>query len=129
MTNHKNLVESIPIGRKQGDALRFVEFGIAFNRFYWLTGPSGPRGGHAHKKLTQVFVCLQQSVDISLSDGCVAQEITLNEGEAVIVRPGLWRDIAPLTEGAMLGVLASEHYSEEDYIRDFDEFVAWSSKK
>ena len=117
------------MGGNPSDVLRYAEFGTAFNRFYWLTGPSGPRGGHAHKELTQVFVCLRKSVNIAFSNGLVTQKVTLNEGEAVLVRPGLWRVIDPLSEGALLGVLASEHYSEQDYIRDFEDFLTWSTKK
>ncbi len=83
------------------------------------------RGSHAHKELMQVFLCISGRVRIRFQDGQDVREVLMLPNQVLKVDPGLWREIAPLTEGDILLVGASEHFDEDDYIRDFGAFKDW----
>ena len=64
------------------------------------------------------------SFRVTLDDGNVRRSFYLNRPyQGLFVKPGLWRDLDEFSSGAVCMVLASDVYSEEDYIRDYDEFL------
>ncbi len=96
------------------------------NRIYYLYDiPSGSkRGGHAHKDLWQIILAASGSFDLVLDDGKVRRRVSLNRPHVgVLVVPGIWRELENFSAGAVCLVLASEKYLEDDYIRDYDEFL------
>jgi dTDP-4-dehydrorhamnose 3,5-epimerase-like enzyme len=117
----------LAIGSDGSEVLRFCELNFPVNRIYWLSGPSGSRGGHAHKNLRQAFFCLSGEVRILLKDGTTTEELELTRGQGVQIAPGLWRDIYPLDEGSVLLIAASDKFDEDDYIRNFEEFELWKN--
>ena len=63
---------------------------------------------------------------MTLDDGNVKRSFTLNRPyQALYIKPGIWRDLDDFSSGAVCMVLASEVYQPEDYIRDYDEFLAF----
>jgi dTDP-4-dehydrorhamnose 3,5-epimerase-like enzyme len=89
---------------------------------------SSIRGGHSHKKLQQVLIAISGSFDVVLKDGESVSTITLNKPDkGLLIKHNTWRELENFSSGAVCLVLASTVYTEEDYIRDFDEFLA--SKK
>lgn len=111
-------------------SLSFIEssddFPFEFKRLYYLYNvPSCEvRGAHAHKKLEQILVCLNGSVDVILFDGKDKTKITLSSPDlGLYVCPMIWRDLHNFKNDAVLAVIASEHYDETDYIRDINEFI------
>ena len=100
-------------------------------RIYYLSSvPSGQnRGGHAHKKLEQFFVCLAGSFRIRFRDGIVDKtfQFTANS-EGVYVPQMIWRDLFDFSEGAVCLVLASQKYDADDYIHDFSNFLEIKEK-
>jgi len=92
--------------------------------YYLYDVPGGSeRGGHAHKELYQLIVAAGGSFDVILDDGKNKKIIQLNRPYyGLLVVPGIWREIVNFSSGAICLVLASEKYSEEDYIRDYSEF-------
>ncbi len=99
---------------------------FAIKRVYYLYDvPSDAfRGGHAHKELYQFLIPLSGSFDVSLKDGKNARTITLNKpNKGLLIVPGIWREIDNFSSGSVCLVLASREFNEEDYIRDFKEFV------
>ncbi|MCG9793650.1 sugar 3,4-ketoisomerase [Flavobacterium algicola] len=102
------------------------------NRVYYLYDvPSGSeRGGHSHKNLLEFLIALSGSFDVVLNDGKESKTITLNKPyEGLLINPGIWRELNNFSSGSVCLVIASEVYEEEDYIRDFEEFVNFSNCK
>ena len=101
------------------------QFDFLIKRHYVLKGCSAEhsRGGHAHIDLWQYFVCLVGSVEIVLFDGHVEHQHKLSSAsQGLLVGPMIWRDLHNFSDDAVVSVLASETYSERDYIRDKAQF-------
>ena len=97
-------------------------------RFYIIRDvPSGEiRGSHAHKELDQIFFCIQGQFRISLTNGTENQNVVLKESSSgIIVLAGLWRELSEFSKNAICLVLASEEYNPNDYIHDYNDFIAW----
>ncbi|MCI0344153.1 MAG: WxcM-like domain-containing protein [Chloroflexi bacterium] len=83
------------------------------------------RGEHAHRRLEQLLVCLRGSMALVADDGTLRQEIVLDSPEvAVYLPPMVWCVQYKYSADAVLLVLASDVYRPEDYIRDYDQFLA-----
>lgn len=111
--------------------LTFIEGGkhIPFDirRAYYLYDVPGgsERGGHAHKALHQVIIALSGSFDVVLDDGHEKKRFRLNRPYyGLYVCPKIWRELDNFSTGAVCLVLASEFYTEDDYWRDYSEFLA-----
>lgn len=118
--------------------LTFLESGagkdISFDirRVYYIydVAPGERRGFHAHKKLEQYLICIHGSCTILLDDGSKQENIVLNDpSTGLYVGPGMWREMYNFSPGAVLLVLASEYYDEDDYIRDYDMFKSYLKEK
>lgn len=110
--------------------LSFIEGGqhVPFDiqRVYYLYDVPGgsDRGSHAHKNLHQFIVAMSGSFDVVLDDGKEKKRFHLNRSyNGLYVCPMMWRDLDNFSSGAVCMVLASEHYDENDYIRDYGLFV------
>jgi dTDP-4-dehydrorhamnose 3,5-epimerase-like enzyme len=95
--------------------------------YYLYDVPSeSKRGGHAHKKLQQLLIPISGSFDVVLKDGENIQRITLNKpNEGLLIPVNVWRELENFTSGAVCLVLASEVYDEDDYIRNYKEFLKY----
>lgn len=101
---------------------------VPFNvkRVYYLYDvPGGEcRGGHAHKELSQLIIAASGSFSVTLDDGNVKRTFILNRPyQGLYVVPGIWRTLDDFSSGAVCLVLASEIYSEDDYIRSYQEYI------
>ena len=97
-------------------------------RVYYLYDiPGGEiRGGHAHKELHQLIIAVSGSFDITLDDGLNKKTVSLNRPYyGLYVTPGIWRNLSNFSSGAVCLVLASHAYDENDYIRDYSQFINW----
>lgn len=116
-------------------ALSFLEskrdIPFPIRRAYWITETETDmhRGFHAHKLNCQLLFCPYGAIDIILDDGVERTTVTLNKpSKGLILMPGLWREMVWKKNGSVLCVLASEYYDAQEYIRDYDEFIAYSQK-
>jgi dTDP-4-dehydrorhamnose 3,5-epimerase-like enzyme len=112
--------------------LTFVESNehipFPLQRVYYIYDiPSGAvRARHAHKALHQLLVPLSGSFDVRLHDGEREETVTLNRPYVGLhLPPRLWHDLLNFSSGAVCLALASAPYEESDYIRYFDEFLAY----
>lgn len=97
------------------------------NRVYYIfaTQPGVSRGFHAHLELKQLAVCVAGKCRMTLDDGQCREEIWLDSPEKGILIEGLvWREMHDFSPDCVLLVLASEHYDEADYVRDYAQFKA-----
>ena len=104
------------------------EIPFEIKRVYYLYDlPVGAeRGGHGHKALEQIVVAASGSFTFYLDDGRNKKEVFLNNpSQALHIKPGIWREIKGFSSGSICLVLASNEYSERDYIRDYDEFLKY----
>mgnify|MGYP003612831127 FL=1 len=95
-------------------------------RVYYLYDiPSGAeRGGHSHIEQQEFLVALSGSFDVILNDGQNMNKITLNKPfEGLLIPNGIWRELKNFSSGAVCLVLASDVFSEDDYIRELDFFL------
>lgn len=98
---------------------------FAIKRVYYLYDVPGgaERGGHAHRQLRQVLIAMAGSFDVVLDDGTSRQRIHLNRSYYGLCIPQMiWREIDNFSSGSVCMVLASEHYDEGDYYRDWHHF-------
>jgi WxcM-like, C-terminal len=102
---------------------RHVPFPI--QRVYYLYDVPGgaERGGHAHKELHQLIIAISGSFDVVLDDGLEKQRYHLNRSYyGLYVCPMIWRELDNFSSGSVCLVLASNHYDEDDYYRDYAEY-------
>ena len=85
---------------------------------------------HAHKTLRQVLFCPFGACTIMLDTGDEKVYVRLNKPtEGLIVEANTWREMYDFTSDAVLMVLASDYYDENDYIRDYDKFLEHVGKR
>lgn len=81
------------------------------------------RGDHAHKKCTQLLVCVYGQIHVTCDDGSAITEYRLdNMSEGLLVPPGIWAIEKYMVDDAVLMVLCDRGYEAEDYIRDYTDF-------
>ncbi|MCY9787306.1 FdtA/QdtA family cupin domain-containing protein [Nocardiopsis sp. EMB25] len=100
--------------------------GFSVRRVYYLHDlqPGTSRGGHAHRSLEQLIIAAHGAFTITVDDGFHrASHQLLQPGVGMYVGPMVWRNLSDFTEGAVCLVLASCHYDESDYYRDYDAFL------
>jgi len=84
------------------------------------------RGMHAHKELNQVLWCPYGEIEVILDNGKEKKSYLLDSPEkALLVGKGIWHDMYWKKENSVLCVAASEYYNEEDYIRDYEDFLRY----
>lgn len=118
-----------PLGDERGslvalEAAKTVPFDI--QRVYYLFGtkPGVSRGFHAHRKLQQVAVCVTGKCRMVLDDGKTREEVWLDSPvKGLLIGNLVWREMHDFSPDCVLLVLASEHYDEADYIRDYRDFL------
>ncbi len=115
--------------------LSFIEGDVhvpfAIKRVYYLYDVPGgsDRGSHAHKNLHQFIIAMSGSYDVLLDDGKEKKRFHLNRSYyGLYVCPMIWRYLDNFSSGAVCMVLASSHFNEEDYIRNYESFLKLSKK-
>jgi dTDP-4-dehydrorhamnose 3,5-epimerase-like enzyme len=86
------------------------------------------RGEHAHKKCIQLLICIQGKIKVSCDDGTQVSNYTLTrESAGLLVPPGVWAKEEYLIDDSILMVLCDRGYEQDDYIREYNEFLSWTS--
>ncbi|MCF0179502.1 MAG: WxcM-like domain-containing protein [Bacteroidales bacterium] len=135
MSMNAHIVNLTKITDPTRGSLTFIQKGEQFpfdiKRAYWTYDvPAGEwRGGHAHKKLKQLILAVAGCFTLTLDDGKEKKEYLLKHPyKAVLVEEGIWRELHDFSAGAICLVLASEEFDEDDYIRDYNEFLQYIKK-
>ena len=104
---------------------RHIPFDI--QRVYYLYDVPGgaERGGHAHKGLHQLIIAMSGSFDVVLDDGYQKKRFHLNRSYyGLYLCPMIWRELDNFSSGSVCLVLASNLYDEDDYYRNYQQFLA-----
>lgn len=124
-----------PHGDDRGQLISLEEendIPFAIKRVYFMydTKEGVVRGKHAHRSLEQILVCIHGSCKILLDNGHEKKVVNLEKPyEGLYVANDMWREMFDFSPDAVLEVFASEVYKEEDYIRDYDEFLEYVGAK
>ncbi|WDZ99580.1 sugar 3,4-ketoisomerase [Mucilaginibacter sp. SJ] len=96
-------------------------------RTYWIYDvPGGERrGGHAYLNLQEFIVAISGSFDVVLHDGEKEMRFSLNRSYYGLYVPKMmWREIENFSTNSLALILADDKYKENEYIRDFDQFIS-----
>lgn len=98
--------------------------------FYLYDIPGGvSRGGHAHKEIYQFIIAASGSFDIILDDGENKRTVSLNRPyRGLLITPGIWGELDNFSSGSVCLVLASQIFSEQEYIRGYNLFKEYKRK-
>jgi len=95
-------------------------------RVYYLydVPSSAKRGGHAHKDQIELLIALSGSFDVILKDGKTTQTVTLNKPDkGLLIKTNVWRELENFSSGSVCLVVVSDVFEEEDYIRNYDDYL------
>ena len=95
-------------------------------RVYYLydVPSSAKRGGHAHKEQLELLIALSGSFDVILKDGKTTQTVTLNKPDkGLLIKTNVWRELENFSSGSVCLVVVSDVFEEEDYIRNYDDYL------
>lgn len=123
--HHPHRLGTLTVAQNSGD----LPFDI--RRIYYIYDiPTGSeRGGHSHIQQESMIMAVGGSFDVLVSDGVNQRKFTLNRPyEGLYIPKGIWRSIDNFSSGSIVLVLASTDYSEDDYIRSYEDFVTTKLK-
>ena len=131
----ERLIELPKIEDPRGN-LSFIEelnqIPFKVNRVYWIYDvPGGQfRGGHAFKQQHELIVALSGSFDVTLDDGSSKRKYFLNRSYYGLYVPNkIWRSLENFSTNSLCLILASTHYYEKDYMREYHEFLSFIAKQ
>lgn len=119
---------SDPDGRGNLSVIEKDIIPFEIQRVYYLydVPSNSTRGGHAHIELIQCLIALSGSFDVVLDDGKNKKVVTLNRPDIGLLIPtGIWRELENFSSGGVCLSLVSDVYKEEDYIREYSDFLSF----
>lgn len=105
---------------------------FAIKRVYWIYDVPGgeTRGGHAFKQQEEFIVALSGSFDVVVNDGNAEKRFHLNRSYYGLYVPnGLWRFMDNFSTNSVALVLTSTFFEENDYIRNFEQYIEWQKRR
>jgi dTDP-4-dehydrorhamnose 3,5-epimerase-like enzyme len=103
---------------------RAIPFDIKRVYYIYRTERGVSRGFHAHRELKQVAICVAGKCRMILDNGHAREETWLDDPtKGLVIESMTWREMHDFSPDCVLLVLASEHYDEVDYIRDYSVFI------
>lgn len=101
-------------------------------RLFYIYGvPKGDvRGHHAHKRTYQTLICVKGSVKVrTMSPESEEVFVLDNPDKGLMIGPMIWGEQFDYSEDAVLLVLTSEYFDENDYIRNYDIYLEEAKKR
>ncbi len=123
-------IQLTPHGDERGQLIamesltEYVPFDVKRVYYIYDTTPGTVRGKHAHKDLKQILICVSGActIECEMPDGTKTQHRLDWPDRGLLIEGLVWREMKEFSKDAVLLVLASEHYDEADYIRDYKVF-------
>lgn len=129
MQSNYELLDFKRLGDERGSLIAIEEgYNAPFEikRVYYIfdTKKSVIRGYHAHINLKQIAIAVKGTCTFIIDDGKNRTDIKLdNPNQGLLIEGLIWREMYDFSEDCVLLVIASEHYDESDYIRDYQKFI------
>lgn len=127
--NGYQLIDFDTIGDERGSLIVIegnenIPFDVKRVYYIYDTKKDVIRGKHAHRKLEQMIICTSGSCDFILDNGKDRETVHLdNPAQGLYIKHNIWREFTNFSPDCVVMVLASEHYDEADYIRNYEEFL------
>src|SRR6478672_10050207 len=124
-------IRNIPKGEDYRGNIAVIEKDVvpfAIKRVYYLydVPSSAQRGGHAHKDQIEFLIALSGSFDVILKDGKATQTVTLNKPDkGLLIKTNVWRELENFSSGSVCLVVVSDVFKEDDYIRNYDDYLQY----
>jgi hypothetical protein len=112
------------------ESLKNIPFEI--KRLYYIfdVGAGKTRGAHAFKTIEQYAICLNGHCDFHLDDGKNKADFHLDDPKkALHIKANVWRECSGFSKDCVLLIVASRYYSEEEYVKNYEEFLRNSKKE
>lgn len=126
--SHCRIIQ-LPRHTHENGSLSVVEnteaYPFTVRRIFYLYDIPGDaeRGGHSHHEAQELIIAASGSFDVTITDGHETRRVQLNRPyNALYIPAGIWRNLDNFSSGSVCLVLTSLHYSEEDYVRDYERF-------
>jgi len=124
-------VFELPLKKDSRGSLTFAQYDQTLpflpQRYFIVfdVGEGQTRGGHAHREVEQLLICVKGSCRVLLDDGDTRDEVLLDRPElALYIPPRVWATQEEFSRDAVLAVMASGLYDPAEYLKDYVEFVA-----
>ena len=127
--NKFSVIELKLIGDERGSLISLegnknIPFDIKRIYYIFNTKKGVKRGFHAHINLKQIAIAVKGSCTFVIDDGNSRNQIKLdNPNQGLLIEGLIWREMKDFSPDCVLVVLASQHYDESDYIRDYNKFL------
>ena len=124
----------IPFFKESNGNLAFIEFKkekkFSIKRVFFVTAnKTSIRGKHAHKKISQIIVCVSGKVEIECDDGLNKKKFMLNKiNEGLVIPNMIWSVLKYKSKNSIIAVLCNGYFDENEYIRNYDKFKKASLK-
>ncbi len=124
--NFQSIVEE----KEQGILRVFESKDIPFplRRVFTVVNALGgsKRGEHAHKKCNQLLCCVSGKIKLVCDNGSYrVEKILTPNSSGILVQNGIWAEQEYLIDNSVLIVFCDQPYKENDYIRDYNEYLKW----
>ncbi len=101
-----------------------IPFEIKRVYYLYALNISLSRGYHAHRKLKQILICINGNCEILLDDGYIKKTYRLEtRNKGILIEHMVWREMYNFSKDCVILVLASDYYNEDDYIRNYEQFI------
>lgn len=126
-----NWIETPDLGDERGSLVVYeyqkqIPFEIKRTYFIFGSDPEIVRGRHAHKSLKQVITCIQGKCLMKLDDGKYQASLVMNNPcQGILLPPHYWHEMHQFEPNTVLAVFCDQLYDEDDYLRDYDQFLAY----
>jgi len=112
------------------ESSKTIPFDIKRVYYLYEMTESAKRGAHAHKTLEQVIFAISGSCTLSADDGTSCVEYSLaSASEGLLIKGNIWREMYNFSSNCVLVVIANQYYQEDDYIRNYEEFLRVVNEK
>ena len=103
-----------------------MDIPFEIKRIFYILGSDDTvvRGQHANRLSEFVMINVSGTSKVKVDNGEESRVIELNRPRmGLYLKNNIWKDMYDFSADSILLVLASEHYDESEYIRDYQEYL------